>query len=69
MVLVKWEGYSPQENRWETFENVMENAEGLLKEYFAENANMEKDKRFENQKERQKDAASAQRKLRKHRKV
>jgi hypothetical protein len=43
---VKWEGYSHEENTWETFENVNENAKELLEEYYAENANMERDKRF-----------------------
>jgi hypothetical protein len=44
--LVKWEGYSHEENTWETFENVNENAKELLEEYYPENANMERDKRF-----------------------
>jgi len=50
MFLVGCEGYSPEENMWETFENVDENAIPLLEEYYVENANMEKDNRFRKEK-------------------
>ena len=42
--LVKWEGYSHDENRWETYDNVMECSSELLKDYYAKNPAMEKDK-------------------------
>jgi len=58
--LVKWEGYSHEENTWETFENVNENARELLEEYYVENAKMEKDKRFGKENVRQKDANGAE---------
>jgi len=58
--LVKWKDYTHEENTWENFDNVMENAEGLLKDYYEENPNMEKDKRFGKEKSRQKDAGGAE---------
>lgn len=42
--LVKWDEYLPEKTTWETFDNVNENAKELLKEYYVENTNMEKDK-------------------------
>jgi hypothetical protein len=51
--LVIWKGYSQAENTWEKFYNVDENARGLLEDYYVENANMLKDKRFGKQKPRQ----------------
>jgi hypothetical protein len=57
--LIKWEGYLHQENMWQMFENVNENGRELLEEYYAGNANMEKDKRFGKKKPRQKDAEGA----------
>ena len=65
--LVKWKDYTCEENTWETFDNVIENAEDLLKEYYKSNPNMEKDKRFGKEKLRQKDTGSAKRKSRKRR--
>jgi hypothetical protein len=44
--LVKWKNYTHEENTWDDFDNVMENAEELLKDYYDENPNVEKDKRF-----------------------
>jgi hypothetical protein len=35
--LVKWEGYSQDENTWETYENVLECLLDLLKEYYGKN--------------------------------
>jgi len=43
---VKWKDYTHEQNTWESFENVMENAEDLLKDYYEGNPNMERDKRF-----------------------
>jgi hypothetical protein len=57
--LVKWKDYTHKENPWESFDNVMENKEELLKDYYKENPNMEKDKRFAKEKARQKDAGGA----------
>jgi hypothetical protein len=57
--LIKWEGYSHQENMWEMFENVNEHGRELLEEYYTGNANMEKDKRFGKKKPRQRDAEGA----------
>jgi hypothetical protein len=65
--LVKWKDYTHEQNTWEDFDNVMENAEELLKEYYQENQNVEKDKRFG--KERRKEAeGSKKKKTRKRRK-
>jgi hypothetical protein len=66
--LVKWEGYLHEENTWETFENVMENAEELLEEYYEKNENMEKDKRFVKRKSTEKEATAQTRKTRKPKK-
>jgi hypothetical protein len=41
--LVKWEGYSHDENTWETYENVSECSLDLLKEYYGKNPPMKKD--------------------------
>jgi len=50
--LVKWEGFSHEENTWESYENVAESAYELLKEYYEKNPMMEKDGRFEKNKKR-----------------
>ena len=63
--LVKWEGYSHEDNTWETYENVMENAEKLLAEYYEKHANMEKDTRFVQTKSKDKKAIAEPRKIRK----
>jgi hypothetical protein len=66
--LVRWEGCSHKETTWETFENLNENAKELWAEYYTENANMQRDKRFGKEKLRQKDAGGAgKRKSRKRR--
>jgi len=57
--LVQCEGYSHKENTWVTFENVDVNARGLLEEYYAKNAIMEKDKSFGKEMIRQADAKGA----------
>jgi hypothetical protein len=44
--LVKWEGYSHDENMWETYENVLECSSELLKDYYGKNPTMERDRRF-----------------------
>jgi len=44
--LVMWEGFSQEENTWESYENVAESAYELLKEYYEKNPMMEKDGRF-----------------------
>jgi hypothetical protein len=68
--LIKWKDYRHKENAWEKFDNVMENAEELLKDYYEENLNVEKDKRFGKEKTRRKDAEGARkRKSRQRRKV
>jgi len=68
--LVKWEGYWNEENTWETFENVNENARELLEESYAENENMDKHKRFGKEEPRKKDAkGTGKRKSCKHRKA
>jgi len=67
--LVKWRGYSHEENTREMWDNVDQNARGLLEEYCAEIANMDKDKRFGKKWPRQKDDEGAgKRKSCKHRK-
>jgi len=38
--LVKWKDYTHEENTWENFDNVIENAENLLEEYYKNNPNM-----------------------------
>jgi hypothetical protein len=64
-----WKDCTDEEHTWENFDNVMENAEGLLKDYYEENPNVEKDKRFEKEKIRQEDRMGAgKRKSRKRRK-
>jgi len=57
-----WEGYSYEENTWELFQNVNENARELLEEYHVENLNMEKDKRFGKEKLTEKDAGGTEKK-------
>ena len=44
--LVKWEGLTHQENTWESYDNVKESAEDLLKEFYEKNPTMEKDSRY-----------------------
>ena len=44
--LVKWEGYSHDENTWETYENVLECLLNLLKEYYGKNPAIERDGRY-----------------------
>jgi hypothetical protein len=44
--LVKWEGYSHDENTWETYENVLECSLDLHKEYYGKNPMIEKDGHF-----------------------
>jgi hypothetical protein len=44
--LVQWEAYFHEENQWEKFENVDENARELFEQYCVKNANMEKDTIF-----------------------
>jgi hypothetical protein len=44
--LIKWEGFTHEENTWETYENVAESAYELLREFYGKFPAMEKDKRF-----------------------
>jgi len=41
-----WERSSHDENTWESFHNVNENAEESLNDYYVENLQMDKEKRF-----------------------
>jgi hypothetical protein len=43
--LFKWEGYSHDENMWETYENVLEHSIDLLKDYYGKNSTVERDGR------------------------
>jgi hypothetical protein len=53
--LVKWEGFSQDENSWKSYETVEESAYELLKEYHEKNPIMEKDGRFAKRKEKEKE--------------
>jgi len=44
--LVKWEGFTQEENTWESFDNVNESAPNLLKEFYEKNPTMGKDGRY-----------------------
>jgi hypothetical protein len=44
--LVKWEGFTHEENTWESYENIAELAYELLEEFYGKFPAMEKDKRF-----------------------
>jgi len=44
--LVNWEGYSHDEDTWETYENVSESSMDLPKEYYGKNPAIEKDGRY-----------------------
>jgi hypothetical protein len=44
--LVKWEGYSHDENMWETYENVADCSMDLLKDYYSKYPTVERDRRF-----------------------
>jgi hypothetical protein len=50
--LVKWEGYTHDENTWETYENVTECSLELRKEYYGKNPLLEKDARYGRNKKR-----------------
>jgi hypothetical protein len=44
--LVKWEGYSYDENTWETYENVEDYSKKLLDDYYSKNPMMDRDGRY-----------------------
>jgi len=44
--LIKWEDYSHDENTWESYENVAENAKELLDEYYKRNPTIARDGRY-----------------------
>jgi len=46
LYLVQWEGCPHEENTSERFETVINNVKESLEEYYKENPDMEKDKRF-----------------------
>jgi hypothetical protein len=48
--LVKWDGYSHEENTWETYDNVAECSFELLKSYYNKNPMVERDGRYERKK-------------------
>jgi hypothetical protein len=50
--LAKWEGYSQDENTWETYKNVLECLLDLLNDYYGKNPVIEKDQRFGKKKRR-----------------
>ena len=50
--LEKWEGFTHEENTWESYENVKESAEDLLKEFYEKNPAMERDSRYGQEKEK-----------------
>jgi len=64
---VKWKDYTHEENTWESFDNVFENAKELLEEYYKGNPNIEKDKRFGKEDTKKKKTGSARKKSRKQR--
>ena len=44
--LVKWEGFTHEENTWESYDNVKQSADNLLKEFYEKNPTMEKYSRY-----------------------
>jgi hypothetical protein len=50
LYLVKWEGYTHEENTWETYDNVAECSLDLLKDYYGKNPTIERDRRYEKKK-------------------
>jgi len=48
--LVKWKGFSQEENTWETYDNIAESDMGLLEDCYEKNSGMERDVRFEKRK-------------------
>jgi len=46
MSLVNWEGFSHNDNMWETYENVLECSVELLEDYYGKNPLVERDWRF-----------------------
>jgi len=48
--LVKWEGYSHDENTWESYKNVAESAKELLQDYYHKNPTIAKDGRYNKKK-------------------
>jgi hypothetical protein len=50
----KWEGFSQEENTWESYDNIAESAYKLLEEFYEKNPMMEKDGRFGKKEKKQK---------------
>jgi hypothetical protein len=44
--LVMWEGFTHEENTWESYDNIKESAEDSLKEFYEKNHTMEKEGRY-----------------------
>jgi hypothetical protein len=52
--LVKWEGFTHEENTWETYEHLAKVAPELINKFYEQRPEMEKDKRWKKSKRTQK---------------
>jgi len=60
--LIKWEGFTHEENTSESYENVAESANELLEDFYQTNNTMEKDGRFGNNKKKTEKSNTCRRK-------